>query len=107
MTSYCIEHDGNDEVSSVGYGCSWGTGAGIGNAGYRKGVEIENYMNVLTYEGEELDIKNIENEDKLIENAVNFAVKGIEEKATELEGTDMTQQGIELEMMCYENSAEK
>ena len=74
LVSYCIKHGNEDDgdVTSVGYGCAWGMGAGSGNAGYRKGVEIEKFMSimtsdgekldVLTYDGEELDIKNIENE---------------------------------------------
>jgi hypothetical protein len=65
LVSYCIKH-GDDGVTSAGHGCSWGSGAGAGNAGFMKGIAIEEHDDILSY-GQDLDIKHIHNEQRLID----------------------------------------
>ena len=61
-----------------GYGCSLGRGAGYGNAGYMKGVEIELHTDILSY-GQEIDIKHIHKEGGLINHAVAWAMNGVDQ----------------------------
>ena len=81
LVSYCLKHGEQGDVTQVGYGCSWGTGAGAGNAGFKKGVAVEEHMDVLALGQDPLDIKNIDDEEWLIESAKNFAMQGVSGKS--------------------------
>ena len=78
LVSYCLRH-GDGEVYGAGHGCSWGSGAGAGNAGFLKGVAIEEHDDVLSY-GQDIDIKHIHNEQGLIDEAVWWTMQGVEEE---------------------------
>ena len=78
--SYCLKHGTENDVTSVGYGCSWGTGAGVGNAGYKKGIEIEAHMESLTYGQDPIDIKHIHDEAWLIDGARAWTMQGVPEE---------------------------
>ena len=78
--SYCLKHGTENDVTSVGYGCSWGTGAGVGNAGYKKGIEIEAHMESLTYGQDPIDIKHVYDEEWLIQGAVDWTMEGVPEE---------------------------
>ena len=71
--SYCLKHGDEDDVTHAGYGCSWGEGAGSGNAGYKKGIEIEEHMELLSM-GQELDIKHIRDEAGLIQRTRDYVL---------------------------------
>ena len=75
LVSYCLRH-GDGEVYGAGHGCSWGTGAGAGNAGFLKGVAIEEHDDILSY-GQDLDIKHIHNEQGLIDESVWWTMQGV------------------------------
>jgi len=79
LVSYCLRHGGEGDVQGAGHGCTWGNGAGYGNAGYLKGVAVEAHDDILSY-GQDLDIKHIHNEDELIEEAVWWTMQGVEEE---------------------------
>ena len=79
LVSYCLRHGGEGDVQGAGHGCTWGSGAGYGNAGYLKGVAVEAHDDILSY-GQDLDIKHIHNEDGLIEAAVEWTMQGVEEE---------------------------
>ena len=81
--SYCLKH-GLDGDLKVGYGCSWGVGAGSGNGGFKKGVEIEANMDVLTIGQDPIDIKHIHDEAWLIEGAKDFMMTGVADEADRL-----------------------
>ena len=95
--SYCIKHGESGDVTNIGYGCSWGTGAGAGNAGYKKGIEIENHMESLTYGQNPLDIKHIHDEAWLIDGAREWTMEGVPEEYTrQLEIFDGEQNNIQV-----------
>ena len=81
--SYCLKHGDDDDVTHAGYGCNWGNGAGDGNAGFKKGIAVEEHMDVLSM-GQELDIKHIRDEAGLIASARDFAMQGVAEEAARL-----------------------
>ena len=87
--SYCLKHGENGDVTNVGYGCSWGAGAGAGNAGYKKGIAIENHMEALTYGQDPIDIKHIHDEQWLIDGAREWTMEGVPETAQRLLEVDM------------------
>lgn len=61
LVSYCLHH-GHEGVEGVGRGCEYANGAGFGNAGYNKGVPVEDFDGILSYE-QDLYIKHIHNLD--------------------------------------------
>lgn len=81
--SYCLKHGDDDDVTHAGYGCNWAYGAGDGNAGFKKGIAVEEHMDVLSM-GQELDIKHIRDEAGLIAAARDFAMDGVAEEAARL-----------------------
>ena len=80
MVSYCLRHGEAGDVTHVGYGCSWGAGAGTGNAGFKKGIAIENHMESLTYGQDPIDIAHIHDEAWLIEGARAWTMEGVPEE---------------------------
>ena len=80
QVSYCLKHGEAGDVTSAGYGCSWGTGAGAGNAGFKKGVAIEEHMESLTYGQDPIDIKHVYDEEWLIQGAVDWTMEGVQEE---------------------------
>jgi hypothetical protein len=100
LASYCLDHGAHevlgDEPDHEGeFGCSFFNGAGIGNAGYEKGVPVERYEDVLTFR-QDLDIKHINNLDVLISHAVEFTMEGVaEEAAAQQANVDAAQAAIE------------
>ena len=80
LVSYCLRHGETGDVTHVGYGCSWGEGAGTGNAGFKKGIAIENHMESLTYGQDPIDIKHIHDEAWLIEGARAWTMEGVAEE---------------------------
>jgi len=80
LASYCLKHG----VVDTGNSCSWGPGSGYGNAGYLKGVAIEEHADVLDY-GQDLDIKHIQNEQGLIDGATEWTMDGVAEKVVEMQ----------------------
>ena len=60
--SYCLKHGQAGDITLIGHGCSWGEGAGSGNAGWKKGIPIENHIDALTYGQEPIDIKHVYDE---------------------------------------------
>lgn len=87
--SYCLKHGQEGDVTSVGYGCSWGAGAGAGNAGYKKGVAIEEHIGTLTIGQDPIDIKHIHDEQWLIDGARDWTMEGVPETAQRLLEVDM------------------
>ena len=81
--SYCLKHGDDDDVTHAGYGCNWAYGAGDGNAGFKKGIAVEEHMDVLSM-GQELDIKHIRDEAGLIASARDFAMEGVAQEAARL-----------------------
>ena len=81
--SYCLKHGDDDDVTHAGYGCNWAYGAGDGNAGFKKGIAVEEHMDVLSM-GQELDIKHIRDEAGLIAGARDFAMEGVAAEAARL-----------------------
>ena len=79
QVSYCLRHGADGEVQGAGHGCSWGNGAGYGNAGYLKGVAVEEHDAILSY-GQDLDIKHIHNEGGLVAAATEWTMQGVEEE---------------------------
>ena len=96
LVSYCLKH-GLDGDLKVGYGCSWGQGAGAGNAGYKKGVEIEANMEVLTKGQDPIDIKHIHDEAWLIEGAKDFMMQGVADEADRLLNDQLASDNAERE----------
>ena len=84
QVSYCLRHGQAGDVTQVGHGCSWGEGAGAGNAGYKKGVAIEAHMEALTYGQDPIDIRHIHDEAWLIEGARAWTMAGVPEESTRL-----------------------
>ena len=84
QVSYCLKHGQAGDVTQVGHGCSWGEGAGAGNAGYKKGVAIENHMGALTYGQDPIDIKHIHDEQWLIDGAREWTMAGVPEEVLRL-----------------------
>ena len=96
MVSYCLRHGEAGDVTHVGYGCSWGAGAGTGNAGFKKGIAIENHMESLTYGQDPIDIAHIHDEAWLIEGARAWTMEGVpEEYARQLDIFDGKQDAIQ------------
>ena len=91
QVSYCLRHGEAGDVTAVGFGCSWGTGAGAGNAGYKKGVAIEAHMEALTYGQDPIDIKHVHDEAWLIEGAKTWTMQGVQETADRLLDVDMAE----------------
>ena len=96
LVSYCLKH-GLDGDLKVGYGCSWGQGAGAGNAGYKKGVEIEANMDVLTKGQDPIDIKHIHDEEWLIQGAKDFMMQGVADEADRLLNDQLASDNAERE----------
>ena len=84
QVSYCLRHGQAGDVTQIGHGCSWGEGAGAGNAGFKKGVAIENHMAALTYGQDPIDIKHIHDEAWLIEGARAWTMEGVPEESARL-----------------------
>ena len=84
QVSYCLRHGQAGDITQVGHGCSWGEGAGAGNAGFKKGVAIENHMAALTYGQDPIDIKHIHDEAWLIEGARAWTMEGVPEESARL-----------------------
>jgi hypothetical protein len=80
QVSYCLKHGQAGDITQVGHGCSWGTGAGAGNAGFKKGVAIEEHMESLTYGQDPIDIKHVYDEEWLIQGAVDWTMEGVPEE---------------------------
>ena len=96
LVSYCLRHGEAGDVTHVGYGCSWGAGAGAGNAGFKKGIAIENHMESLAYGQDPIDIKHIHDEQWLIDGARAWTMAGVpEEYARQLEIFDGKQDAIQ------------
>jgi hypothetical protein len=100
QASYCIKHAADGGIAHTGYGCSWGQGAGIGNAGFLKGVEVEAHDDILSY-GQDLDIKHIHNEQGLIDEAVWWTMQGVEDmKVAQQARVDADQQAREAGVLA-------
>ena len=84
QVSYCLKHGQAGDITQVGQGCSWGEGAGAGNAGYKKGVKIEAHMEALTYGQDPIDIKHIHDEQWLIDGARDWTMAGVPEEVIRL-----------------------
>ena len=80
QVSYCLKHGQAGDITQVGHGCSWGVGAGAGNAGFKKGVAIEEHMESLTYGQDPIDIKHVYDEEWLIQGAVDWTMEGVPEE---------------------------
>ena len=83
-TSYCLKHGQAGDVTLIGHGCSWGEGAGSGNAGWKKGIPIEKHMDALTYGQDPIDIKHVYDEQWLIDNAREWTMQGVPEESARL-----------------------
>ena len=117
LVSYCLKHGEAGDVTSAGYGCSWGTGAGAGNAGYKKGIAIENHMESLTYGQDPIDIKHIHDEAWLIDGARAWTMQGVPEeyqrqldifdgKQDDIQATiDAQRQALEARLTAHEAAA--
>lgn len=105
--SYCLKHGKDDDIIKAGHGCSWGQGSGYGNGGFKKGVAIEEHDFILQY-GQELDIKHIHHEQKLIKHAVDFTMQGVpEEDAKQQALVDVRQAEIEAEVKAARAALEQ
>ena len=107
LVSYCLRHGEEGDVTSAGYGCSWGTGAGAGNAGFKKGVAIEAHMDSLTYGQDPIDIKHIHDEAWLIDGARAWTMQGVpEEYQRQLDIFDGTQDDIQARIDAQRQALE-
>ena len=105
--SYCLKHGKEDDIVGAGHGCSWGQGSGYGNGGFKKGVAIENHDAILSY-GQEIDIKHIHHEKKLVQHAVDFTMAGVpEEDAKQQALVDVRQAEIEAEVKAARAALEE
>jgi hypothetical protein len=84
QVSYCLKHGDDSVVSNAGYGCSWAAGAGYGNAGFMKGVAVEEHHDILSYGQEDYMIKHIEDVEGLVQGAVDWVLEGVEEQQATL-----------------------
>ena len=71
----------------MGYGCNYGSGQGYGNAGYMKGVAVEEF-DVLSNYGQEgiPDIKHIVDEEWLVQHAAEWTMEGVPAVVAEQQG---------------------
>ena len=76
LESYCLRHGTEGDVTSAGYGCSYGQGSGFGNGGFRKGIAVEEHDAILSY-GQDLDIKHVQDTAGLVQHAVDFTMEGV------------------------------
>jgi hypothetical protein len=107
QVSYCLKHGQAGDVTQVGHGCSWGTGAGAGNAGYKKGVAIEEHMESLTYGQDPIDIKHVYDEAWLIQGAVDWTMQGVpEEYARLIAELCATQDNIQASIVAFQHGLE-
>ena len=117
QVSYCLKHGQAGDITQVGHGCSWGTGAGAGNAGFKKGVAIEEHMESLTYGQDPIDIKHVYDEEWLIQGAVDWTMEGVpEEYARQLQricdqldawiaSVTATRESLEARLLTHINNA--